>query len=123
MLKAILHQGKSSASLWSECDDSKSFSTGVILENTNDNADGKAGEVLYIAFRETTGTRQFMHWANGIFKTEPVATYFKGLALTQDAKESVKDVRVNAGIWCGPYTSNTENVLTGNDSIRKQLLA
>ncbi len=119
----ILHQGRSSASLWTTPDGSHWYSTGVILTNESDNEDGPKGKVLYICFRETTGLPQFLHW--NPLSWERAETYGGNEEILKDyAIDFRGGFHMLRGVWYGPYSSNCQNCpfVSEPNSIRTDLL-
>jgi hypothetical protein len=96
----ILKQGKSLASLFSDPDHSRHYSSGLILEETIPTTNLKN---LHICFRETTGSLQMAHW----FQVT------KGKYVNIDGN----GVWIHQGVWNGPYTS-----ANSIESIRTELL-
>jgi hypothetical protein len=91
----------SSSRCWfSSPDGSRNHSTGIMLKNLTDNEDGKAGHVLYIAFRETTGWQQLITWLSMFEKT---IVGSRGEAVLSSLYSYVYDKR---DFWGNPIPGN-----------------
>lgn len=84
---------------------SRNHSSGIMLRNTTDNEDGKAGRVLYIAFRETTSWQQLVAWMS-LYGTTVVGEH--GEAVLSSLYSLVYDRRDLAG---NPMVNNIKRAV------------